>query len=89
MSEHTELRERRSAVKSVSTWIAILVGVVGLTAGFAKSYFVTPIVLDDHGKKIEKLERTTESLTAKMQEQRELLLEIRGDIKVIKYQPKP
>lgn len=88
MSDDTEHRERRtSPLKTFGTWVAIGVSVVGLTAGFSKSYFVTPVVLDDHGKKIEKLERTTESLTAKMQEQRELLLEIRGDIKVMKYRP--
>lgn len=85
MSNDTTQFERRSKnpVKTLSTWLGIGAVVVGMGAGFAKSYYVTPLKLEDHDKRLERLERGAEAMSAKLQEQRELLLEIRGDIKVL------
>lgn len=84
MSEETQsYRKEKSLGKAVGQWVGTIAAIVVLTAGFAKAYFVTPVVLDTHEKKIEKLESADKEFAGKLQEQRELLIEIRGDIKAL------
>lgn len=85
MSEDTRQFERRSnkPLKTVGAWLAVAVTVATLSGGMVKAYIATSIMLEDHQKKIERLEHNAEAMAAKLQEQRDLLLEIRGDIKVL------
>jgi predicted cobalt transporter CbtA len=71
-------------VRSVTSIIAAVVVVGGLVASVAKAYYETPMVLRDHDKKIEKLEATDSAHAKDMNEMRQLLWEIRGDVKYLR-----
>lgn len=85
MAKDTELwdRKQRNPIKVISAWLGLIALVVTLGAGFSKSYYVTPLQIEQHDKRIDKLEAADVAFATRLQEQRELLLEIRGDIKVL------
>lgn len=83
MSEHTEFRKRTGVGKTLSLWLGIIIAAGGIGVSLARSYFITPLKLDEHDRKIERLERNAEELRSKLQEQREFLIEIRGDLKAL------
>lgn len=86
MSMDTATFERRNGknpAKVIGAWLGIIAAVVALLAGFSKSYYTTPLKLEDHDKKLEKIERNAEATTVELRNQRDILLEIRGDIKVL------
>ena len=85
MSENTEQFERRkrNPVKTIGAWLGLIALIVTLLAGFSKSYYTTPMKLDEHDRKLEKIERNAEATAIELRNQRDLLLEIRGDIKVL------
>ena len=78
-----EFRKEKTLWSAASKFLGVLALIAAMTAGFAKSYYETPLKLQEHDKKIERLERNAEAMGIKLQEQRELLLEIRGDLKVL------
>lgn len=82
----TEFKRKGNPMKAIGVWIGLVVGVVGLASGFSKLYFETPLVLKEHDKKIEKLEAIDAATSTELRSQRDLLLEIRGDIKVLNRQ---
>lgn len=84
----SEIGEKKSPAKVIGTYLTILVAILTVGAsvmGFAKSYYETPLRIGDHEKRIDKLEHQTEAQSVKMQEMRELLIEIRNDVKMVKH----
>jgi len=78
-----ERRNGKNPAKVIGAWLGIIAAVVALLAGFSKSYYTTPLKLEEHDKKLEKIERNAEATTIELRNQRDILLEIRGDIKVL------
>lgn len=68
-------------MKAIGAWIGIVIGAVTLCAGFAKAYYETPLKLGEHDKQIKALQDVDNTTARELREQRDLLLEIRGDIK--------
>lgn len=75
--------ERRSPVKTISAWLGIAAGSVMLLAGFTKSYYQTPMKLEQHDAQIRDLQASATATARELREQRDLLLEIRGDLKAL------
>lgn len=75
--------EMKANLKTVLQWFGIAGAIVTLGAGFTKSYFTTPLKLEEHDREIIKLQKITEATTAELRLQRDILYEIRGDIKVL------
>lgn len=87
MSENTQQFERRQRpLKTISAYLGIAAVAVSLVAGFSKSYYVTPMKLEEHDKHLRRLDDINNTTTREMREQRDILLEIRGDIKVLNRQ---
>ena len=73
----------KSNLRTVLQWLGIAGAVVTIGAGFTKSYFTTPMILDEHGREIAAMKRSSEVTTIEIRYLRDLILEIRGDIKVL------
>lgn len=84
MSNETTFTKRSNPVKTVSAWLGIAAIVLGLTAGLSKAYYETPLKLQGHDKQLEELKATDAGLSREMREQRDLLMEIRSDIKYLR-----
>lgn len=109
----TQFKRRGNPLKAIGAWLGIAACGVGLTAGFSKLYYETPLTLKQHEKKIERLEATdsamaetpvmvkehekqigelkasANAMVIEQRSQRDILLEIRGDIKVLNKQSRP
>ena len=87
MSAETTFRNKeRNPVKTISAWIGVLAIAGGAVMAFAKSYYVTPVIVEQHGAAIQKLEKRADDTATELRNQRDILLEIRGDIKVLNRQ---
>ena len=97
MSDTTEFRRKSNPLKTLASWCGIVVAVVALTGGAAKSFITTPLVLERQADDLKLLrERHAEDFkvltasdvdTAKeVRALRDLILEVRGDVKAIRNQ---
>lgn len=84
MANETQFWKRSSPVKTVATWVGLIVGLVALLGSVAKSYYETPMKLNEHQKQIDKLELNVSATNTELRQQRELLIEIRTDLKYIR-----
>lgn len=80
---------QRNPVKTLTAALSLLVLIATLGAGMTKAYYVTPMKLDDHEMKIRRLEERDAEFSKELRDQRDILLEIRGDIKVIRSRNTP
>lgn len=72
---------RFTPLKLIAAFGAIAAMVVGLASGLAKTYYVTPLKLEQHDAQIRALQDTDVNIMREAREQREILLEIRADVK--------
>lgn len=84
MSNETQFTKRDKPLKTALNWLGLIVAVVTLGGGMVKAYIATPIRLEDHDKKFQKLESVDAEVSRELREQRDLLTEIRTDIKYLR-----
>lgn len=73
-----------SPLKTIGTALGIVMAVVALVAGVSKAYFQTPMKLEQHDHQLEALQQTDAQTARELREQRDILLEIRSDLKYLK-----
>lgn len=82
----TQFQQRKAGgwLKVISLSLSIAITVGAIVATYAKSYYETPIQLREHDKRIEKLEAADAARVKELNEIRQLLWEIRGDVKYLR-----
>jgi len=89
-NERAEINgDTATPLKTAATAIGIVVAGVGLVAGISKAYFQTPMKLEQHDHQLEALQQTDAQTARELREQRDILLEIRADLKYLKRTSNP
>lgn len=79
-----EAKGPRIAIKTIGAWVGMGVGIIALFSGFTKSFYETPMKLQQHEQEIHALQETDNATTKDLREMRDLLLEMRADLKYVK-----
>lgn len=86
MSENTSFKERQPKWYRTLMMIGAVVVAVSAVVSAAKTLVLIPEQINQHTKAIEKLERVDSETALELRSQRDLLMEIKGDVKNLSRQ---